>query len=163
MIISYTNKGGNTNDPYVAMGLNLTLENMASNLSTCSEISYDYKGAAHNFKVVMAGDPKGELTGYDRHFVAVDASTGWTTATISWSALKQNGWGKSVILDKTKVSAFHWEVKGSTSVDYLYVDNFTCVGLNVTDFPQPFCFKSDQEIVAVVQPVEASTTTKWRS
>lgn len=126
-------KGGNANDPYVAMGLNLTLENMASNLSTCSEISYDYKGAAHNFKVVMAGDPKGELTGYDRHFVAVDASTGWTTATISWSALKQNGWGKSVTLDKTKVSAFHWEVKGSTSVDYLYVDNFTCVGLNVAD------------------------------
>lgn len=127
------NKGGNENDPYVAMGLNLTLENMASNLSTCTEISYDYKGAAHNFKVVMAGDPKGELTGYDRHFVVVEASTGWTTATISWSDLKQNGWGKSVTLDKTKVSAFHWEVKGSASVNYLYVDNFTCVGLNVAD------------------------------
>ena len=127
------NKGGNTNDPYVAMGLNLTLENMASNLSTCTEISYDYKGAAHNFKVVMAGDPKGELTDYDRHFKLEPTSTSWTKATISWSDLKQNGWGKSVTLDKTKVSAFHWEVKGSTSVDYLYVDNFTCVGLNVGD------------------------------
>ncbi len=130
-------QGGNENEPYVAMGVNITDEKKANNLASCTEISYDYIGAAHNFKAIMAGDETGGLTGYNRHSKAVSASTTWTKATIDWSALSQaTGWGKTLTLDKTKITAFHWEIKGDKngtqpSPNYLYVDNFTCTGLDV--------------------------------
>ena len=130
-------QGGNENEPYVAMGVNITDEKKANNLASCTEISYDYIGAAHNFKAIMAGDETGGLTGYNRHSKVVSASTTWTKATIDWSALSQaTGWGKTLTLDKTKITAFHWEIKGDKngtqpSPNYLYVDNFTCTGLDV--------------------------------
>lgn len=125
-------QGGNEYDPYVALGLNLAEEDEAYDLSSCKSISYDYIGAAHNFKAILAGDGKGAVTSYDRHMVAVPASTSWTTASIAWADLEQAGWGESVTLSKSKVSAFHWEVKGETPTpNYLYVDNFKCEGLKI--------------------------------
>ncbi len=125
-------QGDNEYDPYVALGLNLAEEDEAYDLSSCKAISYDYIGAAHNFKAILAGDGKGAVTAYDRHTVAVPASTSWTTASIAWTDLEQAGWGDEVALSKSKVSAFHWEVKGDAAVpNYLYVDNFKCEGLKV--------------------------------
>ncbi len=125
-------QGDNAYDPYVALGLNLAEEDEAYDLSSCKSISYDYIGAAHNFKAILAGDGKGAVTAYDRHTVAVPASTSWTTANIAWADLEQAGWGEEVALSKNKVSAFHWEVKGESAVpNYLYVDNFKCEGLKI--------------------------------
>ncbi len=125
-------QGGNEYDPYVALGLNLAEEDEAYDLSSCKAISYDYIGAAHNFKAILAGDGKGAVTAYDRHTAAVPASTSWTTANIAWADLEQAGWGETVALSKNKVSAFHWEVKGDAAVpNYLYVDNFKCEGLKI--------------------------------
>ena len=125
-------QGGNQYDPYVALGLNLAEEDEAYDLSSCRAISYDYIGAAHNFKAILAGDGKGAVTAYDRHTVAVPASTSWKTASIAWTDLEQAGWGDEVVLSKSKISAFHWEVKGDAAVpNYLYVDNFKCEGLKI--------------------------------
>lgn len=125
-------QGDNAYDPYVALGLNLAKEDAAYDLSSCTSISYDYIGAAHNFKAILAGDGKGAVTSYDRHTAAVPASTSWTTASIAWTDLEQAGWGEEVALSKNKVSAFHWEVKGESAVpNYLYVDNFKCAGLKI--------------------------------
>lgn len=124
-------QGDNKYDPYVALGLNLGEEDEAYDLSSCTEISYDYIGSAHNFKAVLKGDGTGALTDYDRHMVAMKASTSWTTAKIAWSDLEQDGWGAEVVLDKSLVSAFHWEIKAEVEPNYLYVDNFKCDGLKI--------------------------------
>lgn len=115
----------------MALGLNLGEEDEAYDLSSCTEISYDYIGSAHNFKAVLKGDGTGALTDYDRHMVAMKASTSWTTAKIAWSDLEQDGWGAEVVLDKSLVSAFHWEIKAEVEPNYLYVDNFKCDGLKI--------------------------------
>lgn len=128
------NKGGNANDPYVALGLDLNKDKSAyAGLSTCTTIKYDYKGAGHNFKAIMAGDDKGGLTGYNRHFKKMPEASSWTTATISWSELQQdNGWGTEVSLTPGNVSGFNLEVKGTASPNYLYMDNFQCVGMTIS-------------------------------
>ena len=118
------NQGTNKNDPYVALGLDI-----AGGLAGCKTVTYKYKGAAHNFKAVMSGDEKGGLTEYNRHSSAQTGSTSWTEASIDVADLKQaKDWGKTIALNMAKVGAFQWEVKGTPSANYLYIDDVSCVG-----------------------------------
>ena len=124
------NKGSNANDPYVVLGLNV-----AGGLSGCTAISYKYKGAAHNLKAVMDGDTDGDgdgvsdLTGWNRHFHAFSSSTDWANASVSVSQLKQaSGWGTTATLNMANVVQLAWEVKGTASPNYLYIDDVNCAG-----------------------------------
>lgn len=117
-------QGTNEYDPYVTLGLNI-----ADGLSGCTTISYKYKGAGHNLKAVMKGDETGTLTQYNRHFKAFNSSTGWSTATVAVSGLAQDkGWGKTVALKMADVVQLAWEVKGTASPNYLYIDDVNCTG-----------------------------------
>ncbi len=117
-------KGSNANDPYVVLAVNV-----AGGLSGCTTISYKYKGAGHNLKATMNGDDSGDLTGYNRHAYALDGSTSWTNASVSVSQLKQAaGWGTTLSLNMANVVSLSWEVKGTATSDYLYIDDVNCAG-----------------------------------
>ena len=110
--------------PSVALGLNIE-----EGLAGCTEISYKYKGAGHNLKAVMAGDELGDLTEYNYHKASVDGSISWSTASVPVSSLEQEeDWGKTKKLNISNVVKLQWEVKGTASSDYLYIDDVHCEG-----------------------------------
>ena len=129
--MDYTlNKGGYEFSPFVGIVVDVNADGETTeNLSKCTSLQYDYKGAAHSFRV----ENPSEATGYNYYQIAVAASNSWTTKRISWSSLKQlTGWGTPVDLDyaKQNVRAFSWQIEGSTGDrGTLQIDNVKCVGL----------------------------------
>ncbi|MBR5692146.1 MAG: cellulase family glycosylhydrolase [Fibrobacter sp.] len=136
-------KGDNKYDPYVALGVSLNEAQTAYDLSACSEISYMYKGAAHNFK---AEDTAVKDYGY--HQITKAASDSWTTVTIPWSMLTQESWADEVTLSKKRIAHFTWEIKGTQpSMNYLYVDNVRCKGMAIP-IPSSSSVKSSSSIAS---------------
>jgi len=153
-------KGTNENDPYVVLALTID-STKGYDLSSCTTIQYDYKGAEHLFKVVMNDDLEGEITQYNQHNTGVNASTTWQTITISWDDLYQVlGWGNTVDLDKTNIGRFVWDVRDDAQ-NYLYVDNVRCLGSKFREMssssaePPPASSSSK-----VVEPQEVSSSSK---
>ena len=132
-------QGDNLYDPYVALGLALNETQTAYDLSACTQISYRYKGAAHNFK---AEDT--DVLDYAFHQIEKAAASDWTTATISWGALMQPSWtDNDVTISKKRINKFTWEVKGVAKTttqpkyNYLYVDDVRCSGWAIQPVPSP--------------------------
>ena len=120
-------QGDNLYDPYVALGLSLNAKQTAYDLSACKQITYKYKGAAHNFK---AEDT--EVLDYGYHQIHKSASSTWTTVTIPWNMLSQEAWPEPVDLSQKRIAKFTWEVKGDQpTLDYLYVDDVRCTGMAI--------------------------------
>ena len=120
-------QGGNKYDPYVALGLGLNAKQTAYDLSACTEISYKYKGAAHNFK---AEDTAVKDYGY--HQIHKSASSSWTTVTIPWDMLAQESWPDPVDLSQKRIAKLTWEIKGDQpTLNYLYVDDVRCTGMAI--------------------------------
>lgn len=118
-------------DPFVALGVSwFSLEN----LSQCSAIQYDYKGAAHDFRVKT--DNYEVDVGWGFHSFAVPKSESWQTVTVPWSSLEQR-FGNPVPFDVIKyyVNGFDWRIDGNTGdKGFLQVDNVRCLGLPETKF-----------------------------
>ena len=131
-------QGDNLYDPYVAMGLSLNEKQTAYDLSACTQISYKYKGAAHNFKVEDTA-----VLDYGFHQIHKSASDTWTTATIPWDMLSQEAWPDPVELSKKRINRLTWEVKGTAGTttqpkyNYLYVDDVRCSGWAIQPVPSP--------------------------
>ena len=144
-------QGQNENDPYVALGLDVS-----GGLAGCKTITYSYKGAAHSFKVVMEGDGDedgdgvSDLTGWNRHKGTKTGTTTWKTATyiVPGDLAQESGWGINVDLDISKVVQLQWEVTSTTAANYFYIDDLKCIGM---------------DIVPVVIPDESSSSTKPKS
>ena len=129
----------NLYDPYVALGLALNEKQTAYDLSACTQISYKYKGAAHNFKAEDTA-----VLDYAYHQIEKAAASDWTTATISWGALMQPSWtDDDVTISKKRINKFTWEVKGVAETttqpkyNYLYVDDVRCSGWAIQPVPSP--------------------------
>ena len=132
-------QGDNLYDPYVALGLALNETQTAYDLSACTQISYRYKGAAHNFKAEDTA-----VLDYAYHQIEKAAASDWTTATISWGALMQPSWtDDDVTISKKRINKFTWEVKGVAETttqpkyNYLYVDDVRCSGWAIQPVPSP--------------------------
>lgn len=132
-------QGDNLYDPYVALGLALNETQTAYDLSACTQISYKYKGAAHNFKAEDTA-----VLDYAFHQIEKAAASDWTTATISWGALMQPSWtDDDVTISKKRINKFTWEVKGVAETttqpkyNYLYVDDVRCSGWAIQPVPSP--------------------------
>lgn len=121
-------------NPYVDLGLNVE-----GGLAGCTEISYKYKGAAHNLKAVMRGDEDldkdgaSDITGWNFHKKLVNGSTSWTPASVPVSSLIQDDdWGiTGVVLNISEVVQLQWEVKSTTVANYLYIDDVKCAGKTI--------------------------------
>ena len=132
-------QGDNLYDPYVALGLALNETQTAYDLSACTQISYRYKGAAHNFKAEDTA-----VLDYAYHQIEKAAASDWTMATISWGALMQPSWtDDDVTISKKRINKFTWEVKGVAETttqpkyNYLYVDDVRCSGWAIQPVPSP--------------------------
>ena len=132
-------QGDNSYDPYVALGLALNETQTAYDLSACTQISYKYKGAAHNFKAEDTA-----VLDYAFHQIEKAAASDWTTATISWGALMQPSWtDDDVTISKKRINKFTWEVRGVAETttqpkyNYLYVDDVRCSGWAIQPVPSP--------------------------
>ncbi|MCL2283747.1 MAG: T9SS type A sorting domain-containing protein, partial [Fibromonadales bacterium] len=140
-INSYTlNQGNNEWHPYVALGLDAQNNGKAGyyNFSGCTGgFSYQYKGAAHNFKVQLS-----TVTDYGYHFMPVGSGTtsSWTTVVAAPSDLQQEAWPVKVTFDLSKIVEFAWELKGDGTNDgkaitgispktgSLAIKDFKCIG-----------------------------------
>lgn len=127
--------------PYVALGLNLKKDTTVyADFAKCTTIRYKFKGASHNFRIETS-----DVTDYNYHRVNKDASEGWKEVEITIDMLKQETWGNDAAPQKT-INLAHaqrlaWEIKGlektpdnmnQPKYNYLYVDDLSCDGLQIT-------------------------------
>lgn len=127
--------------PYVALGLNLKKDTTVyADFAKCTTIRYKFKGASHNFRIETS-----DITDYNYHRVNKDASENWKEVEITIDMLKQETWGNDAAPQKT-INLAHaqrlaWEIKGLEKVpdnvnqpkyNYLYVDDLSCDGLQIT-------------------------------
>ena len=119
----------------------MSFDNM--NLTHCTEVRYDYKGAAHSFRIKFSWEINNMLDlGWNYHSFSVEnRSDSWQTVSIPMGSLRQpycdEGWGKCVSLDTImrRASGFDWRVEGPTGMhDSLAIDNIRCVGLDETPY-----------------------------
>ncbi|MCQ2062249.1 MAG: CIA30 family protein, partial [Fibrobacter sp.] len=128
--------------PYAAISTNNFNE---MNLSQCSEVRYDYKGAAHKFRLKVSPDMN-DLLDMDWGFPAfavTSPSESWQTVTIPVASLRQEWTGSSGnLVDVETVlqyaNGFDWRVDGEDTDDKssgtLAIDNIRCVGLAETQY-----------------------------
>ncbi len=130
-------------DPYAAISSN-NFDDL--NLSNCTEVRYDYKGAAHKFRIKFSGQINDRLNlDWNFHAFAVESrSESWQTVSIPLSSLRQQYcdenecyWGSYIPLDTImrRVDGFDWRVDGADGlVDSLAIDNIRCIGLGETPY-----------------------------
>ena len=144
-------------DPFVALGVSwFSLEN----LSQCSAIQYDYKGAAHDFRVKTDNDEVD--VGWGFHSFAVPKSESWQTVTVPWSSLEQR-FGNPVPFDVIKyyVNGFDWRIDGNTGdKGFLQVDNVRCLGLPETKF-YTITFMNGSEVFDTLMLAERSSMENY--
>lgn len=133
-------KGSLDYGPYVKMILTLSKDTSDyADFSKCKTIKYKYKGASHNFAIETS-----VVTDYNYHRVNKDATEDWKEVEITTDMLKQETWGdesRSTPIQMNKAKRLSWEIKGleKTADDknqpkypYLYVDDISCDGLEIT-------------------------------
>ncbi|MBR4785114.1 MAG: T9SS type A sorting domain-containing protein [Fibrobacter sp.] len=128
--LTYLLKQDSAEPPYARAVMSVN-DVSARNLSTCEVIKYDYRGAAHNFRVRSSYDVGGNY-----HMKSVAESEVWKTEVIpvATQLKQQSGWGKAVSLsDAMKhVEAFDWDIQGEIGNEgSLEIDNVSCVNLPV--------------------------------
>ena len=126
--VNYTlNVGSLTYDPFIGLVVATNADGITTeNLSTCSSIQYDYKGAAHSFRVESPN-----ITDAAYFETSVASTNSWTTKTVSWNSLAQPTWGISKSLSSTResVRAFSWQIQAASGSGTLQIDNVKCLGL----------------------------------
>ena len=126
--VSYTlNVGSLTYDPFIGLVVATNADGITTeNLSTCTSIQYDYKGAAHSFRVESPN-----ITDAAYFETSVTSTNSWTTKTVSWNSLAQPTWGISKSLSSTResVRAFSWQIQAASGSGTLQIDNVKCLGL----------------------------------
>lgn len=117
---------GWTSDPYCGVELEMREDGTSLDLSSCSKISYRYKGSKHSFRVEM-----GAQTDDDFYSYSVGEAEDWQTISINWSSMKQDPtWGEDMSLDKTDIVKFSWQFKGDLGSGTLMIDDVVCDGSN---------------------------------
>ena len=128
--LTYLLKQDSAEPPYARAVMSVN-DVSARNLSTCEVIKYDYRGAAHNFRVRSSYDVGGNY-----HMKSVAESEVWKTEVIpvATQLKQQSGWGKAVSLSDAmkRVEAFDWDIQGEIGNEgSLEIDNVSCVNLPV--------------------------------
>ena len=128
--LAYQLKQDTAKTPFARAVMNVN-DVSARDLSTCEVIKYDYRGAAHNFRVRSSYDVGGNY-----HMTSVAESEVWKTEVIpvATQLKQQNGWGKAVSLANAmkRVEAFDWDIQDESGNEgFLEIDNVSCVNLPV--------------------------------
>lgn len=128
--LAYQLKQDTAKTPFARAVMNVN-DVSARDLSTCEVIKYDYRGAAHNFRIRSSYDVGGNY-----HMTSVAESEVWKTEVIpvATQLKQQNGWGKAVSLANAmkRVEAFDWDILDESGNEgFLEIDNVSCVNLPV--------------------------------
>lgn len=99
-------QGGYQYAPYVGWGVEIP---GTVDVTKYSGIRYSYKGSAHYVRLETS-----DVTDYDVHLLSVKKSSAWTTVTIAFDDLAQEGWGVNVPFDPSHVTALSFQAKGKT-------------------------------------------------
>jgi licheninase len=119
--VRYTlKKGGYEYDPYVGWGVDLPA---SEDYGTYTAVTYRYKGGTHNVRIEIS-----DITDSDQYSKNMPASREWTTVTVKFSELAQEGWGASKPFNAAHLNKVSFQVKGSDSKDSVFIDDIYLIG-----------------------------------
>ena len=126
--LNYMLDGGKLGYSYAGLVMAVAEEGSTRNLSSCKVLRYEYKGAAHNFRVQSDID-----VGYQYHQKEFGKTTDWTQVTIALATdLEQPYWAtiKADIADVLKqATAIEWQMTSGQKSGTLEIDNVRCLNL----------------------------------
>lgn len=118
--VRYTlKKGSYQYDAYVGWGSGLPEDDY----SKYSAVSYRYKGGTHYIHVELS-----DITDSDHYMKSLPASKEWTTATVQFSELKQEGWGAPVPFNAAHINKISFQAKGPDTQDSVFIDDIYLIG-----------------------------------
>ena len=119
--VKYTlKKGGYQFDPYVGWGVKLPTD---KDYSKFTAVQYRYKGGSHNVHVEIS-----DITDSDHYSKTVPASNKWTTVTVKFKDMKQEGWGILVDFNAANINKVSFQAKGPDTQDSVFVDDIYLIG-----------------------------------
>jgi hypothetical protein len=125
LLIEYTVRSG-ANYPFVGLSMSLNEDGIAQDLSTCSAISYRYKGNGHIFMT-----NQDDITDHDNYKTEFPSTAEWQTKVIALNTtdLSQKGWGNYVPFNKSLTNRFVWQFTTPiNTASYFYIDDVRCIG-----------------------------------
>lgn len=112
-------------------------------------VSYYYKGPAHSIRLETS-----DVLDYDFHGVKFPAATEWTLAEVRLADVRQEGWGKLVPFEASRIQNLSFHLQGSTGATRtLTIDDI----LAVPDVSDP-CAVPDLQIHAPAPPAKQTVT-----
>lgn len=113
----------------------------SSDVSKCRMISYEYKGASHQFILAYDWNLTTDAWGagaWDSPYVEMPYSPNWTKAYIDWRWMKNSGWQTGLPTDSVDFSVsktLQFNVERVAYDTSLYIKNLTCIedGYNIPD------------------------------
>ena len=113
--VKYTlKKGSYQYDAYVGWGSGLPQDDY----SKYSAVSYRYKGGTHYIHVEIS-----DITDSDHYMKSIPASKEWTTVTVQFSELKQEGWGAPTAFNAAHINKISFQAKGPDTQDSVFIDD----------------------------------------
>jgi uncharacterized protein YjdB len=124
MHFTYTlNKGTLTYDPFVAIGIPLSEDSSAVDMSAFKGIEFWYKGNASDIQIHQK-----TVTDYSYYNYRVPTSTEWKKYSLNWGDFSQYSWGTKVPFDSTQVYQFQFQVQKGILYGEVWIDEFKLKG-----------------------------------
>ncbi len=121
--VKYTlKKGGYEYDAYVGWGVNLP---KSDDYVKYNAVRYRYKGGSHNVHIEIS-----DITDSDHYSATVPASKEWTTVTVKFEDMKQEGWGTPVAFNAAHINKVSFQVKGPDTQNAVSIDDIFLIGSN---------------------------------
>lgn len=119
--VKYTlKKGGYEYDAYVGWGVNLP---KSDDYVKYNAVRYRYKGGSHNVHIEIS-----DITDSDHYSATVPASKEWTTVTVKFEDMKQEGWGTPVDFNAAHINKVSFQAKGPDTQDSVFIDDIYLIG-----------------------------------
>lgn len=138
-------------EPYVGWGAEIGSSVDASKLVG---IKYRYKGSQHFVQIETS-----TVTDADQFRYSVPKSDSWTEITITFDKLEQEGWGKPVTFDPSKITKIAFQEKGPDGTGEVQLDDIYLISGsasngagNTTPAPAPAEKVKDMTIKDAVLP-----------
>lgn len=122
------NSGSFAYEPFVGFGTGLpaTAGDSAFDGSTFGAIAYWYRGSAHLIRLET-----GNVLDQDWYQYEIPATDQWRRAWITFSQLRQEGWGLDVPFDALNLQKISWQIRGNSGQrGTLFLDNIYLALLN---------------------------------
>ena len=119
--VKYTlKKGGYEYDAYVGWGVGLP---KSEDYSKYNAVQYRYKGGNHCIHVEIS-----DITDSDHYSACQSGNKDWTTVTVKFSDMKQEGWGAAKTFNAAHINKVSFQSKGPDTKDSVFIDDVYLIG-----------------------------------